>query len=471
MRNDSTQPNVSIAELIKQYNSNLESSKFGGMKEYEYLRMIDYYDKTNNYESAYACNYDGLCEYPMSYVMHRRMINLQLDNFSFTFAEEALEEMTKLFPINDEISVLLLKLNIGLKRFDVALEIIANLQQVENLKDELLSEVYWAKGQVHESKTQYEQKYFCLKEALLLNPDNARALEEIQAAAELSNNNKNASKLYHRLLVKDAYKYRLWYNLGNAYLRENQVELALEAFEFAFELNERFELAYLEYVELSIALKRYDLAFHTLKKMKGLFTLSNDSLFQLGKCHFYRKEYDKAKVIFYALIKAERGMDEAYFMLGKCYQLESDYTSAAYLYNKAISLNTMREDYYAALGDVNVEEYKFNKANYNYGKAAATAPENSFYWAKHARFLMKIGNLDRAFEVLTLAENTCSGGDILYCKAVCLFTMGKRKKALKTLENALIDYYDEHKLFFKIAPEKFIDKQVADMITYYKLQE
>ena len=471
MRKNSPSPSISIEELISTYKRNLDKTPFGGMKEYEYLRMINYYDKTGNYESAYACNYDAVKQFPNSYVMMRRMVNLQLDNFSFTFAEEALDEMVKKFALNDEIQLLALKLSIGMKRFDEALELIADLKEDVNLRDDLLSDVYWAQGQVHESKCQYEQKYYCMKEALLLNANNTRALEEIQAAAELSQNNKDAGRLYHKLLEKDAYKYRLWYNLGHAYLFQNEIELALEAFEYSFVLNERFEMAYLEYVELSIALKKYDLAFHTLRKMKSLFTLSNDSLFQLGKCHFFRKEYDKAKVIFYSLIKAERGFDEAYFMLGKCYQLEPDYTSASYLFNKAISLNTMREDYYAALADVNVEEYKFNKANYNYGKAAATAPENSLYWTKHARFLMKMGNLTRAFEVLTLAENSCSGGDLMYCKAVCLFTMGKRQKALKTLENALIDYYDEHKLFFKIAPEKFIDKQVADMIKYYKLQD
>ncbi len=471
MRQNSAQPNVSIEELISKYKTNLNQTPFGGMKEYEYLRMINYYDKTGNYEYAYACNYDGINEFPTSYVIHRRMVNLQLDNFSFSFAEEALEEMVKCFPLNDEIKLLALKLSIGMKRWDEALELIGDLKEDVNLRDDLLSDVYWAQGQVHESKGQMEPKYFCMKEALLLNSDNERALEEIQGAAEVLHNNKDAGRLYHKLLEKDAYNSRLWFNLGHAYAYQKEEESALEAFEYAFVLNERFETAYLEYVELALSLKKYDLAFHTLKKMKVLFTLSNDSLFQLGICHFYRKEYDQAKVLFYSLIKAERGNDEAYYMLGKCYQIELDYNSATYLINKAIQLNTMREDYYAALADINVEEYKFNKANFNYGKAAVTAPENSFYWTKHARFLMKIGNLDRAFEVITLAENSCSGADLMYCKAACLFLMGNRLKALKTLENALIDYYDEHKLFYEISPDNFNDKQVVDMINYYKIQD
>ena len=76
--------------------------------------------------------------------------------------------------------------------------------------------------------------------------------------------------------------------------------------------------------------------------------------------------------------------------------------------------------------------------------------------------------MDAAWDILIDAEEYAVGPELTYCKAACLFKMGKRKEGMLFLEEAITDDFEMHPILFKYIPELKTDKKIKAMLKFFE---
>ncbi|HRO73198.1 MAG TPA: hypothetical protein PK611_05975, partial [Saprospiraceae bacterium] len=99
--------------------------------------------------------------------------------------------------------------------------------------------------------------------------------------------------------------------------------------------------------------------------------------------------------------------------------------------------------------------------------ATQTGPEDTLYWREYTRFLIKMGLLDEAEQVLEEADEYTYGADLVYCKAAIYYLLKDKAECMILLEEGLSEDYSTHQILFELVPELHLDKEILSMIKYY----
>ena len=99
-------------------------------------------------------------------------------------------------------------------------------------------------------------------------------------------------------------------------------------------------------------------------------------------------------------------------------------------YHKAIELEVRREEYYLGLAKAFLAVEDYNKATINFQLATQTGPEDTLYWREYTRFLIKMGLLDEAEQVLEEADEYTYGADLVYCKAAIYYLLKDKAECM-----------------------------------------
>jgi tetratricopeptide (TPR) repeat protein len=175
-----------------------------------------------------------------------------------------------------------------------------------------------------------------------------------------------------------------------------------------------------------------------------------------------------AKANLFSALRLDSYNDEIYYLLGQCYLKEKSVHSAISAFKKAIKLEEDREEYYEGLALAYVQLGDNANAVIYYELATEIAPEQQHLWYQLASLLVKLDRIEDALEVLDNAEIDAVGPELLYCRAVCLSLVGRKKEALVILDEALIDDFEMHNKLFELDPSLMFDKDILSIIHYYE---
>jgi hypothetical protein len=78
--------------------------------------------------------------------------------------------------------------------------------------------------------------------------------------------------------------------------------------------------------------------------------------------------------------------------------------------------------------------------------------------------------VEKALHVLEEADEHTVGARLTYCKAACLFRLGRKDEAMECLDEILPEDFEAHKIFFKMAPKGKADREIQSMIRYYSYE-
>ncbi len=160
----------------------------------------------------------------------------------------------------------------------------------------------------------------------------------------------------------------VWYQLGLAYIRENNHSLAIEAFDKATHLDRRFAEAYFELGKLGVSdpLSRYQ-GIRNLLQVVRLKPEHKEAHTLLGETFYKQNDYRAAKshLLIAKSLWPENG--DVLYYLARIYYSANQIDSSVQHLSKAINLGTsLLFDAYAMLGDISVEKDDFSEALTNY---------------------------------------------------------------------------------------------------------
>lgn len=454
-----------IFELVSKYE---DMSQAGAvyLQEQEYNQLIDYYEGEYLLERSIEIVNQAIAQYGFSADFYIRKAGLLLTNSQEEIAMAALDQAEALSPDDIVISLLRSEAFTSLELFDDALELLGRLKEGANSTD--LSNIYVHESLVFEAMEEHERMFFSLKAALFENPQSKDALERMWICVELSKRYRESIELHERILEEDPYSYLAWYNLGAAYAYFGNYVGAIEAYEYAFIINEKFEFAYRDCAEICFELRNYQKALACYQESLVHFDPDDDIFLRIGQCYQNLGNCVIAKTFFEKAGQLDPYNDEVWFHMGECYAQEERWKKAVTFYKKAIHFNDRREEYLSGLADAYYQLGEYKKAEPLFKAATETAPEQNTYWLKYGFFLMELEQYEAASYVFDEAEINAVDTAFLYCKSVCLFRMGRRKEALYLLGDALDENFDMHDSLFDLMPGLVNDTEVQAIIATYQ---
>lgn len=454
-----------ITNLVSEYETSHQEGMSVFYDETVFLQLIDYYAEESMIERALEVADEAIRCHEFSASLYIRKAALLIRIREEDEALDILDRAEVLAPNAVDIQLLRAEALVFLGDHSEALLILEELK--ESADAEKLSDVYVTESLLYEKIELYDRMFYALEAALSENPDNQDALERLWLCVELSKKYKESVRLHERILDHNPYSHIAWYNLGHAYAYLGRYEDAIEAYEYAYLINERFEFAYRDCAEICFEMGYYKQALNCYNEVLEHFAPDSDLFLRIGQCYHHFGDIRKARNYFVQAALLDPVNDEVFYHIGLCYAAKEEWKKAIRFYFKAINIEDKREEYFASLAEAYFQVGRTEEADQYFREATDIAPEQAQYWFKYASFLIETGNTETALQILDEAEEYAIGTELLYCRIASLFKMDKRMDALYLLNEQLENDIEMHGLLFELVPELENDSAIKAIVSSY----
>ncbi len=460
-----TKKNHPPHELVSEYEARNQQGDQMYLAEKDFCQLINYYEDEREVTRAldvvdHAISLHSYCADFL--IIKARLL---LATSKPLRALRYLDQAEIISPSELDVYLLRARVLCELGHFDTALAILESAQKFSVGTD--LVEISMCEAFIFERQKMFDKMFDALATALRLDPQNEEALERIWWSVENSKKYDESIEFHKELLDRDAYSYLAWFNLAQGYSCNGDYVKAIEAMEYSFLINPDFEMGYIDCADLCIQIGRYDQALKIYKELIENFGGDCEEFVKLAECEFHTGRIRDCKRTLIEALKMDSYSDEAYYYLGRCFNSLGKYKNAISSLIKAIGLEDRREEYYAELAIAYQSSGELGKADFYFRKATEIGPELDTYWYMHVRFLIGLGEYEKALDVLEEAEYQTSSPDLDYCKVVCLFKLDRQSKAMNALRDVLLESFASHDILFQMMPELKEDKEISSMLRYY----
>lgn len=464
-----TKTTQQLTELVHTFELQQDAGQFDFWVYEDILALLSYYDESLNFTQALHVATLATERFPYQYDLYLYRSKYLALNTQIDEALEVLDVAQIHAPGQPEIRIFRSELLLSIGRFSEA------LQCLNELENQMFGEDYTylllSKTKIQEAMKDFDLMFDTLKLVLELDPDNHQALEEIWTSVEQSRRYKESIDLHLQLIDKNPYSYLAWFNLGQAYSCIGDYPKAIEALEYAFIINPDFEAAYMDCAELCFQERQYKRAFSIYEEIHDKFGPEAENLVYMVECLMPLKKYNRARKLLLLALTLDPYNDEVHYYLGECLAAKGQWKEATKAYNKAIKIDERREEYHLAIARAYGKLAKQELALHYYKKATHYAPEQNEYWTEYAQFVKDNIGIEAALDILSAADEHAVGSDLLFEKAVCLYELGLKSKAIEVLEEAILDdpYTTESKISLKATFQN--DAEVSALVRYYIKEE
>ncbi|MBK7233276.1 MAG: tetratricopeptide repeat protein [Saprospiraceae bacterium] len=459
-------PNTKLTQLISEFEGTVRSFSPELWPEKSFNKLINHYEHQGHINSALEVVNLALSQYKTKADFHLIRARLLMRQSRL---EEALDSISfaEQFAPSHDIDLIFTKVKIFClqRKEHEALHFISGFRCGYHKTD--LQEIILAEAFIYESMKDFEKMFYSLKEALTLNPNNSKALQQIWVSVEFSKKYEESISLHQHIIDQNPYSHLAWYNLGHAWSCIGEYEKALEALEYSYLINPQFEQAYLDCAELSLQLGQYEKAYRCYHEANDIFGPDTEMIVYMAECLTKLNRHSEAKELLKQSIAQDPYNDEVFFYLGECYTHESNWTKALDCYQEALELDEYREEFHLGAAVANENMGLLKKAEFHYNKAANLGQEQSLYWTRFIQFLLKNKNYSKVAKILDKADKYSVGTDLSCCRVAWLFFNDSANEAYTLIEEILQDSNDGLKVLFEILPELKEDVKLKGMVRYF----
>jgi tetratricopeptide (TPR) repeat protein len=467
MKTDPYYDKDGLDELLKQYNDlrNGVSSSF--LEEESFEKIIDYYDEQEELSKALEAAEMAIEYFPFSAPLLIRKADLLLATRKYRQALEILER-AQLFDSSD-INLFILKTEayLALDQHDKAVALLE--QAIQNFEGEEKVELLFELADVYDDYEEFDKVFDCLKVILEEEPTNEEALYKICFWTDFTGRNEEGIRLHLKIIDEHPYSELAWFNLGAAYQGLKLYEKAIDAYQYALVIDEKFDYAYRNIGDAYIRLRKYREAIEALEKVLELSKPEEVIYEAIGHCYDHLKQYAQARFHYRKASHLNPDDSKLFYKIACTYYHEDQFAAAARQLDSALRIHRNQAEYNLLMGECRMQLGQIKEAVQHFSTAVQTRPKNVSGWEALIRCLYLAEFYTEAQQQINIAlECTQQKAIFLYYRSAVLFAMGKSKEALLQLEEALSKSPKHLRKFISLDPAILQNSQVVDLIARYK---
>lgn len=400
------------------------------------------------------------------------IIDFYLETSDLEMLSRAVSYAEKLFPASNEIRLRRSHQLCANERYDEALTILQQLQQLEPDNTDVfyaLGSVYSVKGQPRKA-IQYYQKasgdgcelgmvygniadeyvrmnrnfeaiaYY--KKALEVSPDEERSLYNLANCYEQEMQDEPAVAFYSSFVEANPYSKVAWYCLGGAYKNLKLFEKAIDAFEYATTIDKKFVDAYIQKALCYQMIPNFPQAVASLREALPYSDDTASLNQQIGLIYMYQQNYVTAIIYYKEALQEDPSDCDTLMSIALCYAMMNEKQEAFEYLNSARKLNSQEPLFLEQSARIFARFGNNETAELLFRQALGLVKDNDAYWIDYAKFLIDLQRYDDAIDVLQEGiVNSTEPFIFNEYLAWCYFITGRRN----FLFNALRACVDENK--------------------------
>ncbi len=299
--------------------------------------------------------------------------------------------------------------------------------------------------------------------------ENEQLLFEIAYCFDLMDEPLAAIEFFSQFTDQHPYSHAAWLNLGNWYQQVSNFEKAIWAYDFAIAITPHLGSAYMQKGLCLFELEQYEEAIESFNQTLELDGPDGLVYCNIANCYEELDEVKKARGFYKMAIKNDATLSDAWFGLGMTYKTEENYTQAIHYIQRAMRIDPEEMDYLVELGEIYLIQEDYEKAEQTFSKICRAEPWIPEAWLDWALCQFENGRAEIAVKTLE------DGLDLfpedhrfMYRLASYGFVLGWSVRAFEYLNSALTINWGDHHLLFIHAPFLKESESVAETIDLYR---
>jgi tetratricopeptide (TPR) repeat protein len=322
---------------------------------------------------------------------------------------------------------------------------------------------------VYDDYEEFDKVFDCLKIILEQEPNNEEALYKICFWTDFTGRNEESIRLHQRIIDEFPYNELAWFNLAASYQGLKLYEKAIDAYQFAIAIEEKFDYAYRNMGDAYIRLRKYKEAIEALERVTELAKPEEVIYEAIGHCYDKLKNFAQARFYYRKASHLNPENSKLYYKIACTYYNEQRWENCARQLENAMKIHRLQPEYNLLMGECKVELGSIKDAIQYFSNVVRIRPRNVSGWEALIRCLYKAGYFDEALQQADAALKATNGKHLfLFYRAAILLAWAKTKEALLQLEEAMNKSPRLVRKFIELSPALLQNQLVVDVIARFK---
>ena len=456
-----------IEDLLKQYEDLRAGKKASFLEEESFEIIIEYFNEKNNFAKALEVAETALDYFPYSAQLFIKKADLLIATYNYNEALNVLQQAT--FFDTDNIDIYILKtdaylaLDLPQKAADLLEEALFVFDGDDRL--DLLFEL----ADVYDDYEEFDKVFDCLQLILKQEPANEEALYKICFWTDFTGRNEESIRLHQEIIDEHPYSELAWFNLGSAYQGLKLYEKAIDAYQYAVVINDKFDYAYRNMGDAYIRLRKYKEAIEVLEKV-GEITRPEEVIFEaIGHCYHKLGKFATARFNYRKASHINAADSKLYYKIALTYINEKKWDKAIGQLENALRIHKNVPDYNLAIGQCYMELHNYKDAVNYFSMMVRSRPKNVRGWKALLVCLYQAKHFQEAIVQCNVALKVTEEKPLInFLYSAILFAAGKNKEALIQLETGLKKSPNLVKSFIELNRAILQNPQVVDLLARYR---
>ena len=469
-KNPYRQEREELKYLLQQLQNLKEGKPNSFIEEDGFETIVEHLEDIEAYNEALEACELAINQYPYSAGLLLMTGNILIILKRYKEALQVLEQSELLDSSDSNLYILKTDVYLALDQQEKAaalLEIAIDYFDGEE-KTDLLFEL----ADVYDDYENFEKVFDCFLEILRLDPNNEEALYKICFWTDFTGRNEESIKLHQGIIEEYPFNELAWFNLAAAYQGLKLHEKAIDAYQYAVAINEKFDFAYRNMADAFIRLRKYKEAIDCLEKVMELARPEGVVYEAIGHCYDKLANYAQARFHYKKASHLNAEDSQLYYKIACTYMNESAWQSAIKQLLAATRMFKMQPDYNLALGQCYMQLNNIEEAITYFGNVVRVRPKNISGWTELLKCMLAAGMHEEGNNYADFAlEQTDYKPLFYFYKSMFLFVDGKQKEGALQLENGMAANPRLIKKFIELNPAILQYPVVVEIIARYKKQK
>jgi len=466
-KNPYRQEREELKNLLQQLQNLKDGKPNSFIEEDGFERIVEHLEDIEAYNEALEACELAINQYPYSSGLLLMTGNTLIILKKYKEALQVLEQSELLDSSDTNLYILKTDVYLALDQQEKAAALLENA--IHYFEGEEKTDLLFELADVYDDYENFEKVFDCFLEILKLDPNNEEALYKICFWTDFTGRNEESINLHQGIIESYPFNELAWFNLGAAYQGLKLHEKAIDAYQYAAAINEKFDFAYRNMADAYIRLRKYKEAIECMEKVMELARPEGVVYEAIGHCYDKLANFAQARFHYKKASHLNAEDSQLYYKIACTYMNEAAWQPAIKLLLTATRMFKMQPEYNLALGQCYMQLNNIEEAITYFGNVVRVRPKNISGWTELLKCMLAAGMIEEGKEYAEFAlEQTDRKPLFYFYKSMFLFADGKHKEAALQLENGMAANPRLIKKFIELNPSILQHPVVVEIIARYK---